>query len=187
MTTRQRAIEILSAWRPPTDELAILRQEYLTHLDRHVDGLLKPCFPAHLTAGVLVTSLDRDRVLLNLHGKAQRWFAFGGHIEPGDADLVGSARREGTEESGIIDLVVEPTPVHLSKHVVDFCSPRGPVTHLDVRFVARVDPTIAFASSDESVRVAWFGIDDLPTDESDMVELIQLACQRPPAAITPSK
>lgn len=164
-----------------------LRHEYLTYLAERADGLLKPCFPAHLTAGVLVTSVERDRVLLNLHAKAQRWFAFGGHIEPEDHDLLASAQREGSEESGIAELMVEPEPVHLSKHVVDFCSARGPVTHLDVRFVARVDPLITFATSAESVRLAWFEIDDLPTDEPDMVELIHLASQRPPPAMTPSR
>lgn len=187
MRAHQRALEILTTWQPPTDEQAALRDEYVAHLQAHDDGLLKLCFPAHLTAGVLVVSTDGDRVLLNLHGKAQRWFAFGGHIEPTDDDLVASAHREGTEESGIPDLVVEPTPVHLSQHVVDFCDPRGPVTHLDVRFVARVDPATSFATSEESVRLAWFDVDDLPTDEPDMVELIALARQRPPAAIAPSR
>ena len=186
MTAHERALDILTAWAPPNDEQASLRDEYLAHLRTHDDGLLKPCFPTHLTAGLLVASLDGDRVLLNLHGKAQRWFAFGGHIEPADADLVASAHREGTEESGIVALTVESTPVHLSKHVVDFCDPRGPVTHLDVRFVARVDPAVAFTTSEESVRLAWFAVDDLPTDEPDMVELIARACQRAPA-ITPSK
>lgn len=176
MSPHQRACEILTAWAPPSEEQADLREEYLAHLASHQDGLLKPCFPAHLTAGVLVTSLDRQQVLLNLHGKAQRWFAFGGHIEPDDADLVASATREGTEESGIAGLIVDPTPVHLSKHTVPFCDPRGTVTHLDVRFVARVDPAIAYVISDESVRLGWFGVDALPTDEPDMVELVKLAC-----------
>lgn len=177
MSAHSRAAEILSSWNPPADEQRAFRDEYLAHLAQHADGLLKPCFPAHLTAGVLITSHDRRRVLLNLHGKAKRWFAFGGHIETDDADLIASARREGTEESGIADLIVEPEPVHLSKHVVEFCDPRGPVTHLDVRFVARVDPQTAFAISDESDHIAWFDIDELPTDEPDMVELISLACR----------
>lgn len=176
MSAHQRALQILTGWQPPTDEQAALRDEYVAHLAMHADGLLKRCFPAHLTAGVLITSKDRSQVLLNLHGKAQRWFAFGGHIEPEDGDLVRSAWREGTEESGIAGLIVADAPVHLSKHVVEFCDPRGPVTHLDVRFVARVDPSTAFASSDESEHIAWFSINDLPTNEPDMVELIGLAC-----------
>lgn len=175
-SAHQRAVAILTTFTAPTAEQAALRDRYLTHLATHDDGLLKPCFPEHLTAGVLVTSLDRRQVLLNLHGKAQRWFAFGGHIEEADVDLMGSAWREGTEESGIADLVVEPVPIHLSAHTVDFCDPRGTVTHLDVRFVARVDPATAFAASDESVSVQWFDVADLPTDEPDMIELIRLAC-----------
>lgn len=176
MTPHQRATRILADWTPPTDEQAHLRDDYLKHLARHQDGLLKRCFPVHLTAGVLVTSADRRRVLLNLHGKAQRWFAFGGHIENTDADLLASATREGLEESGIADLVLEPNPVHLSAHTVDFCDSRGTVTHLDVRFVARVEPEIAYAASDESLNVAWFDVEALPTDEPDMVELIRFAC-----------
>lgn len=176
----RRAVEILSAWQAPSDEQERLRLHYLSHLGAHPDGLLKPCFPAHLTAGLLVMSTDGCHVLLNLHGKARRWFAFGGHIEPDDQDLIASARREGTEESGIADLIVEAAPVHLSRHVVDFCSPRGPVTHLDVRFAARVDPDVAYLTSDESVRLAWFSVDDLPTDEPDMVELIRLAATAVP-------
>lgn len=179
MIAHQRAVQILTDWQPPTEEQKALRDEYVAHLAAHADGLLKPCFPAHLTAGVLITSPDRRQVLLNLHGKAQRWFAFGGHIEPEDADLRASAWREGTEESGIADLIVEDEPVHLSKHVVEFCDPRGAVTHLDVRFVARVDPAKGFSISDESEHIAWFDVDDLPTDEPDMVELISLACSVP--------
>lgn len=177
MTPHERAVAILGSWPAPNAEQERLRLRYLSHLDTHPDGLLKPCFPAHLTAGVLVMSQDGRMVLLNLHGKAKRWFAFGGHIEPDDQDLIASARREGTEESGIADLLVEAEPVHLSEHVVDFCSPRGPVTHLDVRFVARVDTSISYARSDESVRLAWFAVDDLPTAEPDMVELITLAAR----------
>lgn len=178
MNAHERAVAILREWAPPTPEQSLLRDEYLRHLQASADGLQKSCFPTHLTAGVLVTSRERDRVLLNLHGKAQRWFAFGGHIEPSDRDLVASAHREGTEESGIRGLVVEPAPVQLSKHVVNFCDPRGAVTHLDVRFVARVDADIAYKISEESLRLGWFDINHLPTEEPDMVELIDLACRR---------
>ena len=48
-------------------------------------GCERACFPDHLTAGTVVLSADGDEVLLNLHRKARRWFAFGGHCEPGDA------------------------------------------------------------------------------------------------------
>jgi 8-oxo-dGTP pyrophosphatase MutT (NUDIX family) len=116
--------------------------------------------------------------LLNLHAKANRWFAFGGHLEPEDSTLAGAALREATEESGLADLVLDPAPVHLSLHTVDFCNPRGTVRHLDVRFLARLGASTEPVISEESLDVRWFDVDDLPTDEPDMVDLVRLARAR---------
>jgi 8-oxo-dGTP pyrophosphatase MutT (NUDIX family) len=114
-------------------------------------------------------------VLLNLHRKARRWFAFGGHLEPGDASLADAALREGTEESGLLGLTIDPEPVHLSLHEVTFCDPRGTVRHLDVRFLARVGAATEPVVSEESLDLRWFPVDDVPTDEPDMLDLIRLA------------
>ncbi|MEZ5112671.1 MAG: NUDIX domain-containing protein [Nocardioidaceae bacterium] len=128
---------------------------------------------------MIVFNPDLSKVLLNLHAKAQRWFAFGGHLEDGDETLLHAAAREGREESGLATrsmLLAEP--VHLSCHPVDFCDPRGRVHHYDVRFAA-VAPTGSKPEvSDESSDVRWFAVDDLPTDEPDMLDLISLAADR---------
>lgn len=176
MTQRiDAALDTLAGWLPPSPEQARLRDLYVAHLRARPDGLSKACFPDHLTAGALVISDDGAEVLLNLHRKAHRWFAFGGHIEEGDHSLAAAAFREATEESGIPGLVLDPEPVHLSLHPVAFCDPRGVVRHLDVRYVARVPRGTMPEISDESLQLRWFGVDDLPTDESDMLELIALA------------
>jgi 8-oxo-dGTP pyrophosphatase MutT (NUDIX family) len=172
------ALRTLEQWVAPDPQQEAWRAEYVEHLYAHPDGLQKACFPDHLTAGALVLNADGSRVLLNLHLKAKRWFAFGGHLEPEDATLAGAALREATEESGLADLTIDPEPVHLSLHTVDFCSPRGPVRHLDVRFLARLGGTSEPVVSDESIDVRWFDTADLPTDEPDMVDLIRLARQR---------
>lgn len=177
-TLHADALAALEDWTAPDAEQEQWRLEYVEHLRSEPDGLAKACFPDHLTAGALVLNHDGSRVLLNLHGKAQRWFAFGGHLEPEDSTLAGAALREATEESGIDDLVLDPVPVHLSLHTVDFCNPRGPVRHLDVRFLARLGATEEPVVSDESIDVRWFDVDDLPTDEQDMLDLIRLAGDR---------
>jgi 8-oxo-dGTP pyrophosphatase MutT (NUDIX family) len=175
VTAHADALDVLSHWVSPCAEQETLRTAYVEHLVAHPDGLLKPCFPDHLTAGALVLSNDRSQVLLNLHGKAKRWFAFGGHIEASDASLAGAALREATEESGLTGLAIDPTPVHLSLHTVDFCDLRGPVRHLDVRFLARMTADETPVVSDESIDVRWFPVDKLPTEEPAMVDLIRLA------------
>jgi 8-oxo-dGTP pyrophosphatase MutT (NUDIX family) len=172
------ALAVLSGWLAPTLEQERLRSSYVDLLTTHPDACARFCFPAHLTAGAIVLSDDGEQVLLNLHRKAQRWFAFGGHIEPGDPTLSAAALREGTEESGLPDLTVDPVPVHLSLHEVGFCDPRGAVRHFDVRFLARLGEHAEPVVSDESLDLRWFPVDDVPTNEPDMLDLIRLARTR---------
>ncbi len=181
MSLHADALDVLTHWRAPDpghdQEQARLRTSYVEHLRRHEDGLWRSCFPAHLTAGALVVSHDHQHVLLNLHRKARKWFHFGGHLEPGDVTLAGAALREANEESGLSGLVVHAEPLHLSQHPVEFCDPRGTVQHLDVRFLAEIGADVEPVVSEESLEVRWWPVDDLPTDEPDMVQMIRLALE----------
>ena len=178
MTLHADALDLLTHWQALTLEQEDLRASYVAHLRAHPDGLARSCYPDHLTASALVLSPDRTQVLLTLHRKAQRWFQFGGHTEPGDSTLAGAALREATEESGLEGLLVDAEPLHLSRHVVEFCDPRGGVSHLDVRFLARPGADVAPRVSEESLDVRWWPVEDLPTADADMLELVELALSR---------
>lgn len=177
MTPHADAVATLTGWEAPTPEQADLAAAYLSHLAQHEDALSRACFPRHLTAGALVLSEDGERVLLNLHRKARRWFHFGGHIETGDPSLRAAAEREVREESGLSVVTLSAAPVQLSAHTVPFCDPRGEVVHLDVRYAGWAPAGATPVISDESVTVAWFDVDDLPTDDPDMIEFVALARQ----------
>ena len=177
MTLHGDAVDVLTHWQAPSVDQERLRSAYVAHLDEHPDGVWRSCLPAHLTTGALVLSHDRRHVLLNLHRKARRWFHFGGHLESGDVTLAGAALREATEESGLSDLQVDPGPLHLSRHAVEFCG-AGSANHLDVRFLALLGADTEPAASEESLEVRWWPVDDLPTDEPDMVEMIELGLRR---------
>jgi 8-oxo-dGTP pyrophosphatase MutT (NUDIX family) len=172
------ALTTLRDWAAPSPEQEALRARYVSHLEAHPDGLQRECFPDHLTAGTVVLSADSAEVLLNLHRKAGRWFAFGGHCEPGDASLAGAALREAREESGLDELVSDPVPVHLDEHAVGFCDPRGIVHHLDVRFAALAPADERHAVSEESLDVRWWPLSGLPDLEDEMHTLIRLARER---------
>jgi 8-oxo-dGTP pyrophosphatase MutT (NUDIX family) len=169
------AHQVLAEWVAPTPAQEVLRRRYLAHLVRHGDAMQRSCHPAHLTASALVLSPDHDRVLLTLHAKAGRWFQLGGHTEHTDPTLLAAARREAEEESGVHGLRWHPTPVHLDAHRVQFCHPRGPVDHLDVRYVAVAPPGAVPVRSEESHEVAWWPAKELPTEEPSMRELVDLA------------
>jgi 8-oxo-dGTP pyrophosphatase MutT (NUDIX family) len=172
------ALAALSSWAAPSSAQEALRVRYVDHLRARPDGLDRACFPDHVTAGVLVIDGTGEQVLLNLHRKAQRWFAFGGHCEPGDDTLAGAALREGLEESGLPTLRFDPEPAHLDEHAVPFCDPRGTVQHLDVRYVAQAPEGARHASSAESLDVRWWPLDGLPDLEPEMHELIAIAVRR---------
>ncbi|MGI9157565.1 MAG: NUDIX hydrolase [Marmoricola sp.] len=172
------ALAVLESWGAPSPAQESLRTSYVEHLRAHSDGLFRPCYPDHLTASALVLSADRSRVLLTLHRKARQWFQLGGHLESGDVTLSGAALREATEESGVGTLLADPVPVHLDRHAVSFCDPRGGVRHLDVRFVMTAPDCVDHAVSDESLDLRWWPVHDLPTDEPSLHELVELALAR---------
>ena len=162
MTRHLDALATLEAWTPPDADQATLRDRYVAHLHAHADGTTRSSFPDHLTAGTLVIDHDGAHVLLNLHRKARRWFAFGGHCEPTDQTLAATALREAEEESGVSELWFDPVPVHLDEHVVDFCDPRGEVHHLDVRYVAVAARDAGHRTSEESLDVRWWPLERPP-------------------------
>ena len=166
------ALAALRTWSAPDPSQERLRARFVAHLESVPDGMWRSSYPDHLTAGALVVDPTGDRVLLNLHGKARRWFAFGGHAEPGDATLSAVAEREAREESGIADLVVLPGPAQLDEHPVPFCDPRGQVHHLDIRYVAVASGSAREVVSDESLDVRWWPVDALPELEPSMLDLV---------------
>lgn len=177
MTLHADALRVLRTWTPPNDEQDRLRERYVAHLVAHPDGMRRECHPDHLTASTLVVTPDASRVLLTLHSKAGRWFQFGGHCEDSDATLLEAAQREAREESGISDLVFQPTPLRLDVHEVPFCGDRPGVHHLDVWFLAVAEAQALPAASDESLDVRWWAADAMPGDHA-WDEALELVRQR---------
>jgi 8-oxo-dGTP pyrophosphatase MutT (NUDIX family) len=180
MSLHDDALAVVADWAAPGPRQETLRTEIAAHLSTQIDGVWRSCFPDHVTAGTIVFSDDAEHVLLNLHGKAKRWFAFGGHCEEGDTTLASVARREALEESGLpaAALSFDETPVHMDIHTVDFCDPRGAVRHLDVRFVATVPAATAHRTSEESLDVRWWPLAALPELGDEMLDLIAHARRR---------
>ncbi|EFQ82841.1 hydrolase, NUDIX family [Aeromicrobium marinum DSM 15272] len=178
MTLHADAAARLAAWAPPGPEQVALREAYLQHLGAHPDAMLRECHPDHLTASALVVSHDHARVALTLHARLGRWLQTGGHCEAADPDLAAAALREAAEETGIDGLVIDPSPVLLSRHEVP-CGPVRPAHHLDVQFVAVAPRGARLVRSEESSDLAWFGVDELPTGVDDSVrDLVSAGARR---------
>ena len=164
VTLHSDAVRVLTGWNAPDDERDLLRRDFLTHLEVHDDGMWRECVAGHLTASAAVLDASGKRVLLTLHPKAQMWLQLGGHCEPQDTSLAGTALREATEESGIDGLRLLPGPVGLDRHRV-WC--HGGSYHLDVQYAAVAPEGARERISAESDDLRWFEPGAVPDQTDD--------------------
>jgi 8-oxo-dGTP pyrophosphatase MutT (NUDIX family) len=113
-------------------------------------------------------------VLLTMHARLGRWLQTGGHIESTDPTLEAAAAREAAEESGLVDLSLEPSPLLLSKHEVP-CGPARPTYHLDVQYLVLANHPVSPGVGEESVDVRWFAHDQLPEVDDSVAALVRAA------------
>ena len=152
-------VATLTSWTAPSSAQESLRQDYLAHLAAHPDdGVWRRGRPAHVTASAVIVDPAGERTLLVLHGRINLWVQPGGHCEEGDTSLAAAAAREAREETGLLDLVVRPEPLLLSRHG----APCGAQTHLDVQYLATAPADAVPLVSAESHAVRWFPVTELP-------------------------
>jgi len=180
MSLHSEAVRSLSGWAPGDPGQESLRNAFLAYLAARPDACTRACEPGHLTASMVLLDAACEHVLLTLHPRVGRWLQLGGHCEPGDGSLPEAALREGTEESGIAGITVDPMPLHLAVHPIT-CSLGVPTNHFDVRFVGIAPPGSRESISPESLDLAWWPLDGLPAQSGpadDISEQISLAAAR---------
>jgi len=119
--------------------------------------------PGHITASGFVLSPDLSSLLLVWHRKIGAWLQPGGHIEPGDEDVLAAQRREIEEETGVTDLEwLGLFDVDVHRFPARGADPAH--DHFDMRsaFVANAWAT---SGNEEVEGVRWFPLDDLPRDD----------------------
>lgn len=163
MSLHANTFATLDAWRPASPAQESLRQAFLGFVLARPDACQRSCEPGHITASAVVLDAGGAHVLLTLHPRVGAWLQLGGHCEPSDTTLVGAALREAAEESGIADLTIEPTPIHVDVHPIT-CSLGLPTRHFDVRFLVRAPVGAQPVRSAESIDLQWWPVDALPPD-----------------------
>jgi 8-oxo-dGTP pyrophosphatase MutT (NUDIX family) len=177
---RESTIAALTDWRAPDPAQDSLRQAVLAFVLARDDACLRECEPGHVTASTLVVDHSGTRVLLTLHPRLGRWVQLGGHCEPDDDDIVGAARREAGEESGIDGLRMGGLAA-IDVHPVT-CSLGVPTRHLDLQFVAYAPAGARIAISDESDDLRWWPADALPVgSDHALAYLVARAVQPTPS------
>jgi 8-oxo-dGTP pyrophosphatase MutT (NUDIX family) len=164
-----RAREILARYVPPDADQRAVRDRILSWIETYpADAHRRTRLEGHLTASALVLDAGGERALFTHHKKLGRWLQLGGHCD-GDGNLVRVALREAIEESGIEDLVIDPTPIDVDIHVIPARGIEPEHLHLDTRFLVRAPAGARARISAESLALAWLDPTELEragTDDS---------------------
>ena len=117
--------------------------------------------PGHITASAFVVHPVEPAVGLILHSKIGLWLQPGGHVEPGDVDIVAAALREVREEVGVGP---GSAPWLCDVDIHTFPARRDVPTHLhhDVRVAFRADSD-RLIQGDGVDSVRWWSFDEALT------------------------
>jgi len=144
--------------------------------------------PGHFTASAFVVCPDERELLLILHGKLGRWLQPGGHVEPGDPDVVAAARRELREEVGLDEVTLLGDGLFdVDVHTIPATARAPEHRHYDVRFLFRA-ATREVVAGDDAKAARWVPVQaphqaldakigDLPSDESVLRAVRRLAAR----------
>jgi 8-oxo-dGTP pyrophosphatase MutT (NUDIX family) len=172
-------------YRPPEPREARLRQRMLALVASGPPALSRDHYdPGHFTASAFVLSPDGGRLLLILHDKLGLWLQPGGHVEPGDADLLAAARREVAEEVGIDQLTLAHEGIYdVDIHDIPPHRDAPAHEHFDLRFAFRARSE-ALVVGTEVRDARWWPLDALCDGlESDgSVRRAAMRLARPAAA-----
>ena len=132
-------------------------------LEDRADPFVRERLEGHFTASAWLVDRTGSRTLLTHHRKLGRWLQPGGHAD-GDRDLARVALREAQEESGLHGLRVEPAIFDLDRHWVPEHRGVPGQWHYDVRYVVRAGDDEDFVVGEESLALAWRGIQAVAAD-----------------------
>lgn len=141
--------------------------EALRFIAAHHDAAERSCAAGHLTASCLILDPVAAEVLLVHHARFGQWVQPGGHIEPDDADILESVRREVAEETGLdlyervgerSRLELDPLPLVT---IFPGCGRPGSL-HVDLSFIAWADS----AALEPHPAARWFAVSQLLDDQA---------------------
>jgi 8-oxo-dGTP pyrophosphatase MutT (NUDIX family) len=124
--------------------------------------------PGHITSTGLVLHPHRNAFLLVLHRRLNRWLLPGGHVEPEDAEIWDTSRREVIEETGAVLCESVPFLVGIDVHGIPPGRREPFHLHHDLIFAFRAaSPDLA--RTKEVREVAWCDLEnvsryDLPSN-----------------------
>lgn len=163
--TMQNLIRSLKTYVPYNEQEENDRRVMVHLLETQDDILKRDNRTAHFTASSWLLNKDCTKVLMVYHNLYHSWSWTGGHAD-GEADLLGVARREAAEETGVKNIrTVSDAIFSIEILTVDGHVRRGSYVpshlHLNVTYLLEADEQETLCvKPDENSGVRWFLLDD---------------------------
>lgn len=124
----------------------------------------------HVTGSAVVARPDGAEVLLVHHRRLDRWLQPGGHVDPEDASVFHTARREAMEETGVTKLSAPfgDRIMDVDVHAIPERPREAAHLHFDVRYLLTTEERRIAPQAKEVRGVAWFPVSDLSTASFDV-------------------
>lgn len=140
-----------------------------SYIDQTIDWIreydefafMKDNTAGHITGSMLITNIEKTKVLLMFHKKLQFWVQFGGHCD-GETDVLAVAIREFHEESGIeIEPVIHDGMFDIHVHDIPIDRKWIPAhIHHDILYLGSISEDTPFARQESEVDdIRWFDIE----------------------------
>jgi 8-oxo-dGTP pyrophosphatase MutT (NUDIX family) len=168
--------DALTAYRVAFPDEASVAQAFLRFLESAPGVFERTHASGHFTGSAWLVDRLGERVLLTHHRKLDAWLQLGGHAD-GDADLARVALREAEEESGLADLVGEPTIFDIDRHRIPARANEPEHWHYDARYVVRATKGDRFVVGEESHDLAWRHVEELVDEDDVDASVRRMACK----------
>jgi ADP-ribose pyrophosphatase YjhB (NUDIX family) len=166
----QPLVQLLQTYNSICTQQQIIKQQMLDFLS-NANCFERTCLPGHFTASAFLLDKDERGALLMHHRKLNQWLQLGGHCD-GNNDLLAVAIKEAQEESGITQII--PLSQEIFDLDIHFIPPHKQDPqhlHYDVRFLLKVNSSESIQANHESLKLAWFNGDILPTNATSVTRL----------------
>ncbi|GAB3336412.1 NUDIX hydrolase [Larkinella ripae] len=158
---RQALLDLLECHQPVDETEQNMLAQTIHFVKNHPDCFERQLKIGHVTGSAWIVSPDRRQVVLLHHAKLDRWFQPGGHAD-GDPDILGVARREAEEETGLPNVrVVSPAIFDVDVHTIPARGEEPEHLHYDIRFLLEADTGQPFIRTRETKGVRWVDVDKI--------------------------
>jgi 8-oxo-dGTP pyrophosphatase MutT (NUDIX family) len=174
MHTREALISALKTYQSDFAEEATFKTRFLDLLI-HPRAFYRDHLPGHITCSAFIIDASRKLTLLTHHAKLNRWLQPGGHAD-GEEDIVGVARREAHEETGLQGITLLQKEIFdIDIHVIPPRNDFPEHHHYDIRFLFEASALEPLHVTDESHELAWKKLNELSDVTQNNKSMLRMA------------